>query len=203
MSTAPMLVDEARSAAYWDRHYWHGGRSLHLGSQERQLLRIYSQVEPGQFAVDVGCGRGSLAAVMNAWGLNVLGLDMSEVAIEAARGTFQEYPHLRFDQMDITADSVHPMLRPGAVDLITCRLTLPYLDRPRFFGDARRWLKPGTGTLVVTTGVEELAPPVTVHRSLTLAEVNALGDDHWQHVTRYPITVGGSVQCVVLRGPIR
>ncbi|QHC26373.1 class I SAM-dependent methyltransferase [Streptomyces sp. GS7] len=200
---AATLVPETRSPDYWDHAYWKGARFLSVGREERQLLRAYTQLKSGQFAVDAGCGRGSLAATMNGWGLNVLALDFSEVAIDAARNTFQEFENLRFDRFDFNADSEHHMLQPGTVDLITCRLTFAFLDRPRFLGDCRRWLKADTGTLHITTAVHELAPPEHAHRGLTLAEINALDDGHWQHVTRYPITLGGSVQGIVLRGPIR
>ncbi|MGG2460156.1 class I SAM-dependent methyltransferase [Streptomyces sp. RGM 3693] len=202
MTTTTSLVDDPRRPAYWDRAYWKGDTFLSLGAEERQLLRAHAQVKSGQFAVDAGCGRGSLAATMAGWGMTVLALDFSEVAIDGARGMFREFERLRFEQFDFDADSTHHMLRPGTVDLITCRLTFPFLDRHRFLGDCRRWLRAGTGTLHITTTVQELAPPEHARVGLTLAEINALGDG-WQHVTRYPITVGGSVQGVVLRGPIR
>ncbi|MEW1659700.1 class I SAM-dependent methyltransferase [Streptomyces sp. NPDC093707] len=197
------LVSATRTPEYWDRAYWQGARFLSVGREERQLLRALAQVKSGQFAVDAGCGRGSLAATLAGWGLNVLGLDFSEVAIDAARGTFQEFENLRFDRYDFTTDSEHHMLRPGTVDLITCRLSLPFLDRHRFLGGCRRWLRERTGTLHITTAVRELTPPEHKHCGLTLGEVNALDNGHWQHVMRYPITVGGSVQGIVLRGPVR
>ncbi|MFB6884200.1 class I SAM-dependent methyltransferase [Streptomyces noursei] len=201
-STTP-LVDSPRSPAYWDRAHWNGARFLPVGTEEQQLLRTHAQVKTGQFAVDVGCGRGSLAATMAGWGMSVVGLDFSGVAIDAARTMFREFENLRFERFDFTADSTHHMLRPGTVDLITCRLTFPFLDRHRFLGDCRRWLRAHTGTLHITTTVQELAPPEHAHVGLTIAEINGLSDGHWRHVMRYPITVGGSVQGVVLRGPIR
>ncbi|MFE6692167.1 class I SAM-dependent methyltransferase [Streptomyces sp. NPDC057743] len=200
-NTSP--VSETHTPEYWGRAYGQGARFLSVGREERQLLRAYAQVASGQFAVDAGCGRGSLAATLAGWGLNVLGLDFSEVAVDAARGMFQEFENLRFDRYDFKADSEHHLLQPGTVDLIICRLTLPFLDRRRFLGDCRRWLRARTGTLHITTAVHELTPPEHVHRGLTLAEINGLDDGHWQHVTRYSITAGGSVQGIILRGPLR
>lgn len=91
------LLRESRSPIYWDSAYWHGVSSMPLGPEERQLLRSSTGVREGQFVVDVGCGRGTLAAIMAFWGARVLGLDFSEVAIAAARSTF-EVEDLHFDK---------------------------------------------------------------------------------------------------------
>ncbi|MGW0558679.1 methyltransferase domain-containing protein [Streptomyces sp. NPDC002926] len=53
-------------------------------------------------------------------------------------------PHGRspqFEGIDIGVDPVPRDLAPCSVDIITCHLTLPYLDRERFIADVRRWLR--------------------------------------------------------------
>ncbi|MGW5117133.1 class I SAM-dependent methyltransferase [Streptomyces noursei] len=195
------LLRESRSPSYWDSAYWHGVSSMPLGPEERQLLRSSTGVREGQFVVDVGCGRGTLAAIMAFWGARVLGLDFSEVAIAAARSTF-EVEDLHFDVYDVNADSGHRLIRPGSVDLITCRHVLPYLDRERFIVDVRRWLKPTTGTLHITTAVRERTPPDQAGCGLTLAEIGSLSDG-WAHTERYPVVNGRAIEGIVLRGPQR
>ncbi|MFF0628049.1 class I SAM-dependent methyltransferase [Streptomyces sp. NPDC004296] len=199
MSTA--MLHETRTPSYWDSAYWNGARFMSLSPEERQLLRSSTGLKAGQFVVDVGCGRGTLAATMALWGARVLALDFSTVAIEAARNTF-EVEDLHFDVFDVNADSEHHLIRPGEVDLLTCRLTLPFLDRTRFMVDARRWLKPTTGTLHITTAVHELTPPTHAHRGLTLAEINELGDG-WEYAKHYDVVDSGAIKGIVLRGPQR
>ncbi|MEU7640473.1 class I SAM-dependent methyltransferase [Streptomyces sp. NPDC039016] len=199
MSTT--LLRETRSPSYWDSAYWNGVNATPLGREERQLLRSSTGLKADQFVVDVGCGRGTLAAIMAFWGARVLGLDFSAVAIEAARSTF-EVEDLRFDVYDVNAGSGHRLIQPGSVDLITCRHVLPYLDRERFIVDVRRWLKPNTGTLHITTAVHELTPPTHAHRGLTLAEINELGDG-WEYAKRYDVVDSGAIKGIVLRGPQR
>jgi hypothetical protein len=48
---------------------------------------------------------------------------------------------------------------PGSVDVVACRLTLPYLDRNIAMTDFRRWLKPRTGVLYLVVQVRERQKP--------------------------------------------
>lgn len=50
--------------------------------------------EEGELILDLGCGTGDLAALINQAGARVIGLDNSAEMIHAAR---QKYPHIQFD----------------------------------------------------------------------------------------------------------
>jgi SAM-dependent methyltransferase len=76
------------------------------------------------------------------WGYDVLGLDFSPTAIQAARRQGVE-GRLRYGVHDFDVDPIPTYLQPASLDLIVCRNVLPFIDHQRFLVDARRWLRPG------------------------------------------------------------
>ncbi len=80
-------------------------------------------IEPGDKALEVGCGNGSISAWLAeqvAPGGSVLGLDL-DLSLIAARG-----PDLEFRQGDILAGPVDP----GGFDLVTARAILHHVADP-------------------------------------------------------------------------
>lgn len=89
-----------------------------------------------QRVLDVGCGTGhhvaALAAVADA-----VGVDVSRAMVEKARGN---YPALDFTVGDATQAD---LFAPASFSVITCLyFTIYYLDKPRFFANCARWLRP-------------------------------------------------------------
>ncbi len=188
-----------RTPEYWNSQYAHGVKFRQVSSFEASMFRAYVDPEPGMFAVDVGCGQGDMTARMATWGLDVIGVDFSPLAVTRARRRHQGIDHLNFRVHDFNVDAIPVYLRPRSVDLMVCRLSLAFLDRERFLVDVKRWLKP-EGVLHITTSVHERTRPGQKHRGLTQDALKQL-EQGWHSATRYDLENDGSVTCLVLRSP--
>ncbi|MFF2205207.1 class I SAM-dependent methyltransferase [Streptomyces sp. NPDC058145] len=189
-----------RSPAYWNHLYEAGYRVKEPEAFERQMFRNYATVKAGMLAVDVGTGRGHMAAHMAKWGLMVLAYDFSTVAIADARASHQSCgDQLTFAEHDFTTDAIPPELVPGTVDVISCRHSFEFLDRPRFLTDARRWLT-SAGVLQITTHRAKRMPPAAAHQGLRDEDIEQLRQG-WRYMTTYGLDGDDSVIGIVLRGP--
>ncbi len=82
MSTLVYMKLLEQTPAKYDR----GMRLLTLGRIDRIKREIAERlVEPGQSVLEIGCGTGTLAAAMSARGARVVGIDISERMLTAAR----------------------------------------------------------------------------------------------------------------------
>lgn len=82
MSTMVYMKILEQTPAKYDR----GMRILTLGRIDRIKREIASSwVEPGHHVLEIGCGTGTLAALMSARGAKVVGIDISEAMLAAAR----------------------------------------------------------------------------------------------------------------------
>ena len=103
----------------------------------------------GATVVDVGCGGGLLSESLAARGANVLGIDASEDALEAARA------HLEVSGLDVeyratTAEALAESL-PGRFDLVTCMELIEHVpDGAALVAACARLARPG-GTVVFST----------------------------------------------------
>lgn len=190
---------ENRTPGYWDDAYEQGARFRTVSDFETKMLRAYVEPEPGMIVLDVGCGQGDYAAFLARSGLDVDAVDFSPVVLEEARARHAEVENLRFHLHDFNVTQIPPWLQPGSVDVVVCRLSLAFLDRQRFLGDVRRWLKPD-GVLHITTSVYERTAPTRQHRGLHQSDIDRLADG-WCRATRYDLEGDGSLTCLVLRGP--
>jgi len=115
-------------------------RILTLGRVERIKHRIASAwVEPGHAVLEIGCGTGSLAALMAARGANVVGVDTSEAMLAVARKSVPavEFLHMTATEIDqlgakrfdrIVAVLLFSELSEDEVDYVlraTCSLLTP------------------------------------------------------------------------------
>lgn len=82
MSTLVYMKLLEQTPAKYNRGMW----LLTLGRIDRIKREIAERlVEPGQAVLEIGCGTGTLAAVMSARGARVVGIDVSERMLTAAR----------------------------------------------------------------------------------------------------------------------
>jgi demethylmenaquinone methyltransferase/2-methoxy-6-polyprenyl-1,4-benzoquinol methylase len=82
MSTTVFMKMLEQNPAKYDR----GMRIFTLGRIDRIKREIAAQcVEPGDRVLEIGCGTGSLAALMTERGAQVLGIDVSEPMLAVAR----------------------------------------------------------------------------------------------------------------------
>ncbi|MGX1266843.1 SAM-dependent methyltransferase [Streptomyces phaeoluteigriseus] len=149
--------------------------------------------------MDLACGNGQWTRQLAAWGLNTHGFDFSAEALRQAAAAGA--PDVTYTYWDIDGDPIHHNLRPGSVDLVTCRYSLPYLQYERLLTDVGRWLPP-SGTFyalvyVDQPGVSRKPDADPFHRGFTEDEIQALSSG-WAFRRTYSLS--RSQKAVVLRG---
>lgn len=104
------------------------------------------ELAPGLDVLDAGCGEGFGTHHLADHAASVLGLDYSAEAIAACRKTWDK-PNLRFEQADLTGNSVPE----GQYDLVLNFQVLEHIqDDAAFVARLRDFVKPG-GRLLLTT----------------------------------------------------
>ena len=103
---------------------------------------------------------------------------------------------LRDENWDVNRD-IPRSLTPGSVDLITCRLSIAYLDQGRFTVDAARWLAPGGMFYALTPLHRDRVPAEGFHRGLTEDEIEGLAVG-WSSCITYRL--GKRARAIVLSG---
>lgn len=192
-----MIINDCATAKYWDRLYTQGHSYRPVTSLETDLLQSLVQTKQGMTVVEIGCGTGGWARALASMGLSVTGYDLSGVAIaEATKLTEHDYGDLRFAEWDIHSATPPYSLAPQSVDIVTCRLTVAFLDREKFVRDAFHWLKP-RGILHIVTPVHEHLKASEKHRGLTERQISELVAGLEQ--TRYAIEPDRSITGLILQ----
>jgi trans-aconitate methyltransferase len=137
----------SRDALRWNARY--RDPAARSADHPAALLRERIESLPAQgLALDVAMGLGASARLLMAHGLRVIGVDIAEVGVRAAR---QRAPGL----MAVVADLERFDLPPACLDVI---VNFRYTQRslwPRF----RKWLRPGGWLLI-----ESFNPAQRAHR---------------------------------------
>jgi SAM-dependent methyltransferase len=150
------------SAESWDERYRSAER-LWSGNPNPQLVAEVADLPPGR-ALDAGCGEGADAIWLAQRGWDVVGADLSTVAVErAARHARETGPvaaaRIEWRQADLVAD---PPERDG-FDLVSAQfLHLPPELRSRLFAGLAAAVRAGGTLLVVGHHPSDLA--AGVHR---------------------------------------
>ena len=85
----------------------------------------------GKKVLDIACGEGYGSALMANWGAeSVLGIDISPVAIDAAKAHFSQ-ARTRFVQGDIVQSDI--LSAESDFDVIVCLETIEHVDDPEIF----------------------------------------------------------------------
>ncbi|MEY9956760.1 methyltransferase domain-containing protein [Streptacidiphilus sp. MAP5-52] len=135
---------------HWNGAYEDGNPFTPLRTSERLLLDRHLPAPGGGTALDIGSGHGELTRHLAARGWATTGVDLAHMAVEHARGAAaEEGLQIRYLGLDIERDGFDAFPR-SAFDLITCRLVVAFLDRPRFIALARHLLRPGGAVVVIT-----------------------------------------------------
>jgi SAM-dependent methyltransferase len=126
----------------WNRH-----RLTQLDSdasrESEQTFRQKTGLGPedvaGKLVLDVGCGMGRFADVVERWGGRVVGIDLS-LAVEAAHANLGGRPNVRILQ----ADLFRLPFRPGAFDIVYSIGVLHHTpDCEKAFRAILRYVRPG------------------------------------------------------------
>jgi SAM-dependent methyltransferase len=156
----------------WQRY------DLGVAAYHRRLLEAAAP-EPGERALDVGCGNGQVGRDLAARGLRVTGVDLSGPMI--ARGT--ELAAGNPDVELVVGDAqVHPF-PDEAFDLVVSRFgAMFFADRPAAFGNLARATRPGGRiALVAWQGIagnewlQEIRGALALGRDLPQPPVGAPG----------------------------
>ncbi|MHA7178841.1 class I SAM-dependent methyltransferase [Arthrobacter sp. MDB2-24] len=168
---------------FWDDRYRQHAR-IWSGRPNRQLVTGVEDLPPGR-ALDVGCGEGADAVWLASRGWEVLGIDISEVALSRARAHAEDLDasvaeRLEFRQVDLLAS---PEL-PGGLDLVSAHfLHLPEPERSRVFGALAALVGAGGTLLIVAHDPSDLKTeirrPPQPELFYTPQEIAALLDDAW------------------------
>lgn len=120
--------DAAFEAIYLDADPWAASDRRYLYQQRKYdvLDGLLADRTFGE-ALDIGCGPGHLAAKLARRSTKVLGVDLSQRAVDAAQTNYSALPNLRFARGDIRN---LPKDFAGRFDLITIADTLYYLPPP-------------------------------------------------------------------------
>jgi 2-polyprenyl-3-methyl-5-hydroxy-6-metoxy-1,4-benzoquinol methylase len=125
---------------------WSGAGHAHNHSVLVPALRQILGSGDGRALIDLGCGNGSLTAVLHEDGFATTGLDL---AVSGIRHAQTANPDLGFREHDITEPL--PTDLHGGFDVALAAEVIEHLFLPRrLFSRATEALKPG-GTLVITT----------------------------------------------------
>ncbi|MEU2565084.1 class I SAM-dependent methyltransferase [Streptomyces longispororuber] len=200
-----MTLPAQLSAADWDE-YHRAGRGCMVTDLERERFLSLAPAPLDRRVVDIGCGGGRWTRQLAQWGAHVTGYDYSPEALAQACAHAAAGPS--YEQWDVNGGPIPTSLTPGTVDLVTCRLSLAYLDIARFLGDVTRWLAPD-GALSILTPVKDdrldapRQPPTDEDpylRALPQSQLNCLrADSQWK---RHQLNAtGGRFAALVLQGP--
>jgi len=130
------------STSVWATLTDHAESPFFRGEVEEMLLA--AEVRPGQKAVDLGCGNGSLVRLARAQGVEAFGFDISREHVTIARGLNRVDAFVR-----ATAERLP--LRSERVDLVFAQHVVEHLRNPsRSVAEWRRVLKPGARLIVLT-----------------------------------------------------
>jgi SAM-dependent methyltransferase len=132
-------------AARFDEEPDHGLRDPEVRACWRELLLSVLPPAPARVA-DLGCGTGSVAALLATEGYDVHGVDLSGAMVEAARA---KATTAHFEQ----GDAAVPPWEPASFDVVFARHVLWALpDQEAVVGRWTRLLRPG-GRLVLVEGL--------------------------------------------------
>lgn len=143
-----LALYDRRAEEWWDERRGfartlHGINALRL----RHLVDELGQDLRGLVIVDLGCGGGLLAEPLSRQGAHVIGIDLSERTVAAARAHGSAVTGLRY----LIGDARRPPLPDGSADVVIAADLLEHVDGwPSVLAAARRLLAPG-GRVYVST----------------------------------------------------
>lgn len=105
-------------------------------------------LEPGMSLLDIGCGRGDMAAWLAEAGFEVLGVDFSDNAIKLARREHRVSAQLNFQVVDVTKRGALTRQFDGLVDR-GCLHTLRDGLTQAYASNVATWARTGTRFLLL------------------------------------------------------
>lgn len=165
----------------WDESYQHNRTPWDIGRPQPAILRLADAGELIEPVLDVGCGSGEHALLAATTGLEVTGIDISQIAVEHARAKARQRGLLaEFLVGDVLA--LHEIARldpPFRTVLdVGCFHTLPNADRPVYAAGLAAMVE-GGGVLHLLC-FSEHTPGADGPRRVTQAELRATFSRDWR-----------------------
>jgi len=170
-----------RGAEFWDERY-RSSKRIWSGNANPQLVAEAEGLSPGR-ALDVGCGEGADAIWLAERGWDVVGMDISQVALDRAAAHARETApgaaaRISWQQ----ADLIQSPPPPDAFDLVNVQfMHLPSAPRATMFRGLAAAVRAGGTLLVVAhhpsdleSGVKRPPDPDLYYTAEAIAEL--LGD---------------------------
>lgn len=179
----------------WDDAYRGGRAPWDIGRPQPAIVRVADAGELSGRVLDVGCGSGEHALLAATSGLQVTGVDVSQVAIELARakarqrGLLAEF--LVGDVLDLSGvDRLDPPF--DTVLDVGCFHTFANADRPLYARSLASVVAPGG--LLHLLCFSELTPGTDGPRRVTEGELRATFSGDWkvQRVTAESFSVSSA-----------
>ena len=165
----------------WDDAYAHGRTPWDIGRPQPAIVRIAAAGELIEPVLDLGCGSAEHALLAATSGLEVAGVDISQLAIERARAkararglsaNFLVGDVLALDQLDRLDPPFRTVLDVG------CFHTFPNADRPVYASSVASVVE-GGGVLHLLC-FSENTPGTDGPRRVTEAEIRATFSRDWR-----------------------
>ncbi|MFF3640443.1 class I SAM-dependent methyltransferase [Streptomyces sp. NPDC002564] len=187
-----MTSASAPSATTWDAWQDEGRGFQVITDTELERFALHFPLHNGHTAVDVGCGNGHFSRQLHRFGYQVTGLDFSTSALTAARRT--PLSGVQYLHHDLTQGDP-PGLPAHGIDLVVCRLVLPFLHEPTAWVRRVRdlWLRPGGRMYAVIPVVGE---DTTQPGGMTEEQIADVAHG-WAHSLRYDLN--GTSAALALR----
>jgi SAM-dependent methyltransferase len=169
------------TAGSWDDAYAHNRAPWDIGRPQPAIVHLADAGELIEPVLDVGCGSGEHALLAATIGLEVTGIDISQVVIERARAKARQRGlSAEFITGDVLAlDQVERLDPPFRTVIDTgCFHTFPNADRPVYAASIADVVEPG-GVLHLLC-FSEFTPGTDGPRRVTEAEIRATFSIDWR-----------------------
>jgi cyclopropane fatty-acyl-phospholipid synthase-like methyltransferase len=179
----------------WDEAYRGGRAPWDIGRPQPAVVQLAGDGELVGRVLDVGCGSGEHALLASTIGLEVTGVDVSQVAIERARGKARQRGLIaEFIVGDVLDLASVDRLDPPYTTVIDvgCFHTFANADRPMYAQSVASVVEPG-GVLHLLC-FSELTPGTDGPRRVTEGELRATFSREWrvQRVTAESFAVSSA-----------
>lgn len=140
----------------WDQCYQKGTKYLRLNQMLFDLIirKVLQNLQKDtlSYAIDLGCGRGELAAQLSCVSKFVWGGDGSKVALDSARS--QKIANAKFFEMNLNNLEDFSQTYNNHFDAIFCKLTFPFIKNKEDFLRKCNEMLVDRGALVIITPIQ-------------------------------------------------
>lgn len=171
-------------SGFWDDLYKQGRDYKLINSRKISSLLQYTDPHLRKVALDIGCGTGQLSRELYHRGYKVVGIDISNSAIEIARSLTTVSPgKLSYLSFDIERNVI-ATLPSQPYGLITCKLVYAFIRDKQVFLTKVASLLDNRGIFVVITPLLEQIPDEKKNIAVSSEDIELLRQ-HFEQIAWY------------------